>query len=285
MPLLNVGEFDFYIEYEELLFPSFCNYHPFLSKERNKEPLLFHLKFRELPEVAKGDYFDFCTDNGIYYVYLKDEICDIIFYPGEGERKFRLRAKRDWSYVETNVVCRQPLDYMVLNDFIMVAFVYSAAFRQTVLLHSSCVKQGEQGVAFVGPSGIGKSTHSRLWLEYIPECSLLNDDQPAVRLVDGVAYLYGTPWSGKTACYKNERAILLALFRMEQATENKIIPLTPIRAFQMLLASCSMMKEDEHTFNHITQTLSVIAGQVRTFHLRSRPEKAAAELSFIYSLD
>ena len=55
----------------------------------------------------------------------------------------------------------------------------------------------------LGKSGTGKSTHSRLWLKYIPDTKLLNDDNPAVRIMDNnTIMIYGTPWSGKTPCYK-----------------------------------------------------------------------------------
>ena len=60
----------------------------------------------------------------------------------------------------------------------------------------------------MGKSGTGKSTHSRLWLENVPGATLLNDDNPIVRLTLVGAIVYGSPWSGKTPCYKNESAPL-----------------------------------------------------------------------------
>ena len=35
---------------------------------------------------------------------------------------------------------------------------------------------------FLGPSGTGKSTHARLWLQYIDSTELVNDDNPVVRI-------------------------------------------------------------------------------------------------------
>ena len=163
----------------------------------------------------------------------------------------------------------------------MVTFIYSAASHNAVLLHASCVKLGEKAVAFIGQSGAGKSTHSQLWLNHIPGTSLLNDDQPAVRIHDnGEIIIYGTPWSGKTPCYKQEKATLQGMVRMIQAPYNKITPLSPVFFFKELLSSSSMMRADSSTFKLITSTLSKIASSISSFMLENRPEKEAVDLSY-----
>ncbi len=67
-----------------------------------------------------------------------------------------------------------------------------------VMLHSSCVEYEGKAYLFSARSGTGKSTHTHLWLKYLPGARIINDDKPAIRRVDGVYYAYGTPWSGKT---------------------------------------------------------------------------------------
>ncbi len=63
-------------------------------------------------------------------------------------------------------------------------------------LHDTLPRQ--EAVMFLGESGTGKSTHSRMWLENIEGSTLLNDDAPAVRISADGTTAYGTPWSGKT---------------------------------------------------------------------------------------
>lgn len=67
-----------------------------------------------------------------------------------------------------------------------------------IMLHASCVEYEGKAYLFSARSGTGKSTHTHLWLEYLPGARIINDDKPAIRCVDGVYYAYGTPWSGKT---------------------------------------------------------------------------------------
>jgi len=66
-----------------------------------------------------------------------------------------------------------------------------------VMLHASCVEYEGKAYLFSARSGTGKSTHTHLWLKYLPGARIINDDKPAIRCIDGVYYAYGTPWSGK----------------------------------------------------------------------------------------
>lgn len=66
------------------------------------------------------------------------------------------------------------------------------------LLHSSCIVVDGVAYAFSADSGTGKSTHTQLWLKRFGDRAyMLNDDKPALRIIDGKPYACGTPWSGK----------------------------------------------------------------------------------------
>lgn len=60
-------------------------------------------------------------------------------------------------------------------------FNIAAVARQAVAIHSSVISLNDGAVLFLGESGTGKSTHTRLWREHIPGAELLNDDSPIVR--------------------------------------------------------------------------------------------------------
>lgn len=67
-----------------------------------------------------------------------------------------------------------------------------------ILLHSSCVVVDGCAYTFSADPGTGKSTHTNLWLKHFGERAyILNDDKPALRIIDGTVYACGTPWSGK----------------------------------------------------------------------------------------
>ena len=51
---------------------------------------------------------------------------------------------------------------------------------------------------FTAKSGVGKTTHTKLWVEYFEGiASYINGDKPIIRCKDFVWYAYGTPWMGK----------------------------------------------------------------------------------------
>lgn len=197
-------------------------------------------------------------------------------------KEYFLHATSSWDYIILSRNCvSEDCPLSVIDKFIMLVFIYASARFGTVLVHASCVKLGTDAVAFIGHSGAGKSTHSRLWLANIDGAELLNDDQPAIRMDDGNGIvIYGTPWSGKTYCYKSDSAILRGIVRMKQAPHNKMIPLEPVYLLRELLSSCSMMKSDPVTFKFITSTLARIASHVSGYILENKPDKEAVLLSY-----
>ena len=160
-----------------------------------------------------------------------------------------------------------------------VKYLFPTAYHRTLLMHASVTMADGKGYLFLGKSGTGKSTHSGLWLRHIPNTELLNDDNPAVRIDDeGRAMVYGTPWSGKTPCYKNKSLPIGAIVRLEQAPRNEINRLSPLHAFSSVLSSCSSMIWDKPSFDAITRTSEAVVKRVSVFFLRCLPDEAAARL-------
>lgn len=213
-------------------------------------------------------------------LWLSPDYCSISLTFTETMYVCRLRADRSWKKIQTDWVPGDDDSYIALNDIVMLAFTYSAAFNKTILLHASCIVSPYGGCAFIGPSGIGKSTHSRLWLTYIPGTRLLNDDQPVIRqLSDGHIYIYGSPWSGKTPCYYNDKVILKAMFFMKQCCQNRLVRTDGVHTFQKLVEAASVIGSDINTFSVISETLAIIAGQVPAYILENCADKESVMLS------
>lgn len=165
-----------------------------------------------------------------------------------------------------------------LDNAMMMLFALSTATLGTLEIHSSVTLWNGKGYAFLGKSGTGKSTHSRLWKENIPSCELLNDDNPIIRIIDGQARIYGSPWSGKTPCYKNLSAPLGAVVRISQSPENKIHRLSVIEAYASMFSSCSAFREIKDTADGLHATLAELVSKVPMYLLDCRPDAEAAHL-------
>ena len=93
------------------------------------------------------------------------------------------------------------------------------------LMHSSVIEVDGYAYAFTAKSGVGKSTHTALWLKNVPHARVLNGDKPLYRLEeDGSLTAFGTPWNGKENWGENISAPLAAICFIERGTENSIRP-------------------------------------------------------------
>jgi hypothetical protein len=150
----------------------------------------------------------------------------------------------------------------------------------TVAIHSSCIVYDNSAVLFLGESGTGKSTHTRLWCENIIGAVILNDDSPIVRVESGKVWVYGSPWSGKTPCYKQERYELAGCVRLSQAPFNKILELSVLKAYAAIHPSCPPeFAYDNNLYGYIGGFIGKLIPSVKFYHLECLPDKEAAELS------
>ena len=93
------------------------------------------------------------------------------------------------------------------------------------LLHSSVIEVDGYAYAFTAKSGVGKSTHTALWIKNIPGARVLNGDKPLYRLeADGSLTACGTPWNGKENWGVNASAPLAAVCFIERGETNSIEP-------------------------------------------------------------
>ena len=251
------------------------------SDAQSAEPLLFRFliddslaPLRENRERIK----EIDTGNGITVI---DRFPD-------GSYQFIIKdiLGRDCTLLQTNSdfsVCRCALNGNFamrnygLNNALMLAFAFAGCHHEALLIHASLVRQNGWGYAFIAKSGTGKSTQVSNWLRFIPGCDLMNDDNPIIRIIHGAAWLYGSPWSGKTPCYRDLKAPLGAITVIDRAPENSIDRLSPIEAFVKILPSCSSMKWDKSIYgNTCNNIIKLIESCNNNYILHCRPDDEAA---------
>ena len=206
-------------------------------------------------------------------------IVDILFV--EDGVRYHMITDKTFSTATAYVDCKDQYADMIVSLFLMIAFGQSAIQHDTFLIHASAVENAGEGYLFLGKSGMGKSTHSQLWLRYVEGSDLLNDDNPAIRIAnDGVVHVYGTPWSGKAPCYKNRKVLLKAMVRLEQAPVNRFIWKTGVDALTTLLPSCLSMRWNESLYNRLCNLMEMVMDKVKIGYLECLPDKEAALLCY-----
>ena len=247
------------------------------------EPLLFHLHvddtLQPCPKDKRKRIRAFDTGNGDTVVFkLNEGGYQYIIKDTQGGDCGLLLTDRYFRHCQCALNGNGRMRQFGLNNALMLIFAFAGSHKQTLLLHASLVRQHGHGYAFIAKSGTGKSTQVSMWLRYLKGCDLMNDDNPIVRIMpqDGRVFIYGSPWSGKTPCYRNVKAPLGAITQIVRAKENRVERLKPIEAFTSLLPACSAMKWDSEIFNLICDTITRIIETIPVYTLHCLPNRDAA---------
>lgn len=262
---------------EELL-PSF---QPFRD-EGKKGQLLFCAEVTEesMPvDSVEGDLIeDTVNDMGHVRLFVLSDgyRMEISHLSGEGIHCMQTDAA--FTYAKIALCPDDANRGYALSSLLRMMFSQAILSERAVSVHASVVWADGYAYLFMGKSGTGKSTHAALWTKTFEGCSLLNDDNPVVRIEEEKVYVYGTPWSGKTPCYRNLRFPVAGMVRLKQADVNRFTLQKDADAFIALLPACSVIRKDMSLHNDMCDTLVQLAGSIPVGLLECLPDKEAVLL-------
>ena len=211
-----------------------------------------------------------------------------MYRDGEGWL-FRFSPSRDGEVVGA-FTCDKTMEHAVLygeptrfaiDNTLMLLYAFTTASRRTLLFHASVIVRGGKGYLFLGKSGTGKSTHAEQWMKAFADAERLNDDNPVVRVGEnGRARVYGSPWSGKTPCYKAADAPVQAMVQLAQAPHNEIRLLRPTQAYPYILASVSGLKMLPAMMDSLYESIAALLESTPVYFLDCLPNPEAAEVCY-----
>ena len=255
-------------------------YAPFTTDSEDEPLFTLRLEYADdLKALQPGTVKECLNDEAPYFwIFEKDGKFNFGFSYTKSHPDCILVPDQEYRnstvYVPASRVER--LTEFALSNAMMLLYTFRTSPYDTLMVHASVIRYEDGGYMFLGRSGTGKSTHSRLWLNNIDGAELLNDDNPVIRLADGEAVIYGTPWSGKTHCYKNEAVPLRAVVRLSQAPYNKIVRHRPLQAYASLMPACSCMRWDRTSTDALHKTVEKVISKVACWHLECLPDADAA---------
>ena len=151
------------------------------------------------------------------------ELAEPFLYDGSRDADFELKSSDKYldqlmSKAAEGVNVEQMENFAFSGIFNRAAIKYS-----TMLVHSSALIYDGGAYLFSGDSGVGKSTHTRLWLKaFGDKVHIMNDDKPVVKLYDDKAVAFGTPFDGGSGIALNESYPLKAIIFVERGEENSV---------------------------------------------------------------
>lgn len=265
--------------FDDTLLPSYSN---FSLAESPSDKKIFHAKIDSIHIDEKGSReIGQFNCGGCNHVVYRTEEEGYIFHIYDIHDVLCCKMITSHDFTECHIsmygITKSQLQYG-LNNAVMMCYAFSCADKATVLMHASVIRCEGMGYLMTAPSGTGKSTHTRLWYDNIPGCDLMNDDNPVVRIVDGKPIVYGSPWSGKTPCYRNIQAPIGGIVRIQQRPCNTIAKLSTLGAFGNLLTAVGNMKWDLRIHNGVCDCISELIRACGVYELGCLPNAEAAHL-------
>ena len=266
---------------EELLDRLAPRYAPFSRRASSvsEVPVLFALhhveRFDSLADARQLADFE-CQET--WCVYSQSDTCVQITLQDQQTREDIAQMQCDRSFSDARCwlsgdVWQREYCY---NNFLMMLYAFASMDRQTLLFHASVIAREGKAYLFLAKSGTGKSTHSTLWLKHVPGCQLVNDDNPVVGVRDGRVIVYGSPWSGKTSCYRDVKFPVGGFVRITRAPQCSIKREHVVEAFASLLPSCSGVKWDKRLYRAQGDAITAIVARVPVYELFCTPYREAA---------
>lgn len=275
----------FSIEFPNGVFPDrFSNYEPFEIEFNSSSPI-FNLSVSysgiARPDELESVFVQRVPGESRLDLYSNQNIWFVEMSPlSDMDTVASLCIDKDFKNGSLYVSAKEYIRFAVDNAA-MFMFAFSTSKLDTLEMHSSVIVHDGKAYMFLAKSGTGKSTHSRMWIQNIPDTFLLNDDNPAVRIMkDGQVMVFGTPWSGKTPCYRNMSFPLGAMVRISRSKSNSISRLSVLEAYALISSSASGARFIDKIADGLHDTISRIAIEQASFVLNCRPDPEAAETCY-----
>jgi len=162
-----------------------------------------------------------------------------------------------------------------LDSLLRVLLSWKLTGRHGFLLHAATVVRGGKAYVFTGRSGAGKSTVASL----SPAGSVLTDEISLLRFENGEWRAYGTPfWGEFRAAGSNWSAPVRGLFRLVQATENRIEPLCRLEMLRALLPNVLFFSTESEANRRLLKILGHAVDSIPGYELAFRKDSAFWEV-------
>ncbi len=223
------------------------------------------------------------------FTQLKNFVVDgteHIFWAGEKELLFQLISSDDSIDVlqergSSEIRLSSCTSALMLRFALWAAYSMVAIESGVVPIHASSVEHKGYAMLSLGESGTGKSTHSNMWLESIPDTRPFNDDSPMLRMQAGTLYTYGSPWSGKRAWYVAKRYPAKAIVRIVRDQNNSIERLNAINSIAAVYPSLPpMFALDKALSAKLLDIVSKVYQSTPIYRLKCRPDHQAAAVNY-----
>lgn len=254
--------------------------------------------------VSKRFQF-FLTDNECvdYYIFLKKrnslELIDNVNLNTDKDRAIEIFKNSDVyiqvirkgvigdkianCYYQGNVL---KIEYLENNVFLSLDNLFSTIGIENIMcyfdsffIHASIINYFENGIVFMGPSGIGKSTRADLWKKYA-NAEIINGDKTLLKKIDNIWYGCGSSFAGSSNYYVNKMVKIKCIVLIKRGNDNQIElkRLQSIDAFKSLYVNTTIPLWNKSFQEMIIKSLEDIAKTCLIYQMICPPDQRCVDV-------
>ena len=189
-----------------------------------------------------------------------------------GALQLQFLVPADWSEIILTRDC-SPTAGMGAFESLTFLIYYAFLHRQVLTFHGALVEEGGRGFLLCADSGVGKTTHARLWRDH-KNALILNGDRAACFQQDGKWFAFGTPWCGTSGEYLNRSVPLQAVVILERGKENRVFAENAMSLFAHTVYPAWNQTATETMLSLLDRFLTVIP----VLKLECTPDASAVEV-------
>lgn len=252
-------------------------YLPFVSNIENHDITIECLSYSHSPVFENENLvFEAANESQKFYaIYKSGTDLGFVIYNQQNINEIQQTAILSENFKHWQIFSK-PDDKGNLNPLRYpmgpIIMQYLTVKSEAVMIHASCVFDGEKGRIFTGFSGAGKSTISQIWSEAGNQ--VINDDRLIIRKTDTGYFVYNTPMYYRDS---PKKAPLNSIFLISHYPENKIKKLAGALAVSKVLAFCIQNNFDRFFIQNNLDFLTALSTQVAVYELGFVPDSSVVD--------
>lgn len=149
-----------------------------------------------------------------------------------------------------------------------------------LVFHGAVLEYDGVAYAVTAHSGVGKTTHTRIWLsEFADKAKILNGDKPILRVIDGTVYAASTPWRGKEGYGYNGMLKLGGIGFLSRGAVNKSRITTPDDAVMKFMNQVYVSKANVLSLTRSMRICNALLSGVPLYEFECNMDPDAAHVT------
>jgi len=149
--------------------------------------------------------------------------------------------------------------------------------RSVMTMHGVLMEYRGEGLILTADSGVGKTTHARLWRD-AKNAFIINGDRVSLKRELPGWRGYGLPWSGSSGEQMKRSVPVRAIVQIVRGEENRAERLGGTEAFSVVLGQLLTPAWEPETAAKAVDMAAALTEETPVWRLHCRPEAEAAEV-------